>query len=279
MKLKQFILLTWAFLFLLGSSITAQDLISVSDLNKAIMKKSVVVVDARSVAKFKADAHIKNALNVPYSELHETAPVKGVLKSTDENAKLLGAAGIDGKKPIVVYDEGSGKYSGRVYWILKYYGVADVKLLDGNLKAWKAARKPITKNPTMVKKTTFTPKISSPVYATIDDVKKGGVVLIDARPADEYNGSNGVSKGHIPGAKNIVFEQMLNADGTMKSAADLSGVFAGIDKSKAIIVYCETSVRAGIVYFALTSVLAYPNVKVYDGAYNEWISLNNSVEK
>lgn len=279
MKLKRFILFTWTFLFLLGSSIMAQDLISVSDLNKAIMKKSVVVVDARSAAKFKADAHIKNAVNVAYSDLHQTAPVKGVLKSTDEMAKILGAAGVDGKKPVVVYDEGSGKFSGRVYWILKYLGVSDVKILNGNLKAWKAARKPITKNPTMVKKTTFTAKINSPVFATAEDVKKGGVVLIDARSAAEFSGTDGKSKGHIPGAKNIVFEEMLNADGTMKSAADLAGVFAGIDKSKAIIVYCETSVRAGIVYFALTSVLAYPNVKVYDGAYNEWISLNNSVEK
>ncbi len=272
MKIKNILLLTAMFLFILGTSVKAQDLISVNDLNKAIMKKSVVVIDARSSAKFKADAHIKSAVNVGYKELQQTAPIKGVLISTAEIAKMLGTAGVDGKKPVVVYDEGSGKYAGRVYWILKYMGVSDVKILDGNIKAWKAARKPITKNPTMVKKTSFAPAVNASILATMADVKKGGIQLIDARAAAEFNGSDGKSKGHIPGAKNIEFKQVLNADGTMKSATDLSATFAGIDKSKPVVLYCETSVRAGIIYIALTSVLNYSNVKVYDGAYNEWIS-------
>ena len=279
MKLKNIILLTGMFLFVLGSTVKAQDLISVNDLNKAIMKKSVVVIDARSSKKFKADAHIKNAVNLAYADLQQTTPIKGVLKSSADIAKLIGAAGIDGKKPVVVYDEGSGKYAGRMYWILKYMGVANVKMLDGNIKGWKAGRKPITKNPTMVKKTTFTPKVNSAVFITMADVKKGGLQLIDARSAAEFNGSDGKSKGHIPGAKNIEYKQVMNEDGTMKSAADLAKVFAGIDKAKPVVVYCETSVRAGIIYLALTSVLNYPNVKVFDGAYNEWIAANNTVEK
>ncbi len=279
MKLKNILLLTGMFLFVLGSSVKAQDLISINDLNKAIMKKSVVVIDARSSKKFKADAHIKNAVNLAYADLQQTTPIKGVLKSSSEIAKLIGAAGIDGKKPVVVYDEGSGKYAGRMYWILKYMGVADVKMLDGNLKSWRTKRKPITKNPTMVKKANFTPKVNSGIIITTADVKKGGVQLIDARSAAEFNGSDGKSKGHMPGAINIENKKIMNDDGTLKPAAELTKIFAGIDKTKPVVLYCETSVRAGIMYLALTSVLNYSNVKVYDGAYNAWIAANNTVEK
>ena len=71
MKLKNIVLIAGMFLFVIGTSVKAQDLISVNDLNKAIMKKSVVVIDARSTGKFKADAHIKNAVNVPYKSLQQ----------------------------------------------------------------------------------------------------------------------------------------------------------------------------------------------------------------
>lgn len=260
-------------------SVNAQDLISVADLNKAIMKKSVIVVDARSAAKYKADAHIKNAVNLGYKELQLDAPIKGVLISTPEIEKMIGNVGIDGSTSIVVYDEGSGKYAGRVYWILKYMGISDVKVLDGNLKAWKAGRKPITKNPTMVKKTKFTAKLNASIIASMADAKKSGVVLIDARSAAEFNGSDGKSKGHIPGAKNIEFKQVLNEDGTLKNADQLAKVFTGVDKSKEVILYCETSVRAGIIYLALTSSLGYTNVKIYEGAYNEWLNASNPLEK
>jgi len=276
--MKKITLLASMILFVVVSTM-AQGLITVQELNKAIMKKSVVVIDARSTAKFKADAHIKNAVNVAYADLQLTTPVKGVLKTPGEIAKILGNKGIDGKKPIVVYDEGSGKYAGRVYWILKYMGVDNVKILNGNLKGWKAARKPITKNPTMVKKTTFTPKVNAAVYASTADVKKGGVQLIDARSAAEYAGTDGKSKGHIQGAVNIEYKKVMNDNGTVKSATDLAKVFSGISKSKPVVIYCETSVRAGIIFFALTEILGYTNVKVYDGAYNEWVAKGNTVVK
>jgi 3-mercaptopyruvate sulfurtransferase SseA len=51
---------------------------------------------------------------------------------------------------VVVYDEGGGRYAGRFYWILKYMGVANAKILDGGLEAWIAGRKPVTNNPTIV---------------------------------------------------------------------------------------------------------------------------------
>lgn len=252
-------------------AIQAQDLISVADLSKKLMDKNTIIVSARPDADYKT-VHIRNAVNVPYSELQSSDGIKGLLKSPADIAKILGDAGISADKTIVVYDEGSGKYAGRLYWILKYMGAPDVKMLDGNLEAWKVGRKPVTKAMTFSKKTTFTPNINTSILANMSDVAAGTAVLVDVREATEFKGLDGKSKGHIKGAINMEYKEVLNADGTMKTKAELASLFAasGIKADTKVILYCSTSVRAGVAFLALHSVLGYSNIKVYDGAYNEW---------
>lgn len=261
-----------ALLVLTLPALLAQDLISVQDLSKKLMDKKTVIVSARKSNDYKA-VHIRNAVNVPYNELQTEDGIKGMLLPVNEIAKMLGKVGITTDKSVVVYDEGSGKYAGRVYWILKYLGVKDVKMLDGNLEAWKAARKPVTKSVPFPRKATFTADINSGILATKDDVAAGNAVLLDVRAANEFKGLDGKSKGHIMNAKNIEHKEVLNDDGTMKSKDQLASLFssAGITADSNVILYCSTSVRAGIVFLALNSVMGYNNVKVYDGAYNEWV--------
>jgi thiosulfate/3-mercaptopyruvate sulfurtransferase len=111
---------------------------------------------------------------------------------------------------------------------------------------------------------------------------KASALLIDVRPPDEYNGTSTKpeSKGHIPDAKNMEFTQILKENGALKSKAEIENIAKGVGATadKEIILYCGTSTRAGIVYMAFTTILGYKNVKVYDGAYNEWV-VNNPVEK
>lgn len=277
-----------AFLLIAGVS-KAQDLISAKDFAKIMKNPDVVLVSTRTTADYKK-VHITGAVHVDHHNLYTEGPVGSMIKSPGDLATILGAKGIGDTKKIVLYDDGSGKYAGRLYWILKYLGAKDVKILNGHMDAWKAARKPVTKNPTKVKATTFTPHVNKAVLATMADVKKAigsaGVVIIDARSAEEYKGTADSktlkNKGHIPGAVNIEYKKMMDAKGMLKPAADLQKVFsaAGVAKNKAVILYCETSVRAGIEFFALSSILKYPNVKVYDGALLEWQSVSgNKVDK
>ncbi len=264
------------------SFVKSQDLISAQDLAKIYKNKDVVVVSTRKATDYKK-VHIFGAVHLDHTTLYKDGPVKSMLKSPAEIAKVLGSVGIGDSKTVVLYDDGSGKYAGRVYWILSYLGADNVKILDGHMDAWRAARKPVTKNPTKIAAATFTPKVDNTKLATMADVKSGGSVLIDARSAAEYNGAatTELRKGHIPGAINIEHAQMMDANGKLKSAEELNKIFAaaGVTKGKQVIVYCESSVRAGIIYFALTSILDYSNVKVYDGAYLEWqASSSNKVE-
>jgi Rhodanese-related sulfurtransferase len=242
--------------------------------------KNTILISARKPADYKK-VHIVNAVNIDHKELYNNEPIKSVLKSPDEIAKILGAKGVNESMNIVIYDGGTGKYSGRLYWILKYLGAKNVKILDGHIDAWKAARKPVTRIPTKVKATTFTPNLNQNIIvdlAYVDKVKSNAnVVLVDVRSPEEFNGTkeSKIRKGSIPGSVNLEFKNVLNAKKMLKSKEELAKLFKakGITADKEVILFCETSVRAGIVYLALVTALDYPNVKVYDGAYYEWQSI------
>lgn len=263
------------------ANINAQDVISAPELAKIIKKENVVVVSTRTAADYKK-VHIAGAVHIDHKSLYKEGAVKNMLNTPAAIAKILGDAGISESKKIVLYDDGSGKYAGRLYWILNYLGANDVVLLDGHMKAWRAARKPVTKNPANAKATKFTPKVNKAYLATMAEVKSsnGSAAIVDARGADEYKGQaeTTLKKGHIPGAINLEFTNMMDAKGKLKSNDALQKIFndAGITKDKKVILYCESGVRAGIIFLALKSALNYPNVKVYDGAYSEWQSVSSN---
>jgi thiosulfate/3-mercaptopyruvate sulfurtransferase len=275
--MKKMILL--AFVCFLGIQMTfAQDVISVKEFLKIKGNDNVVLVSTRKTSDY-AKVHIDDAIHVNHKDLYKAEP-KSTLKSATEIAKILGTKGISNTNTIVLYDNGSGKYSGRVYWILKYLGAKDVKVLDGHMKAWRMARKPVTKNPVKRKPTTFTIAVNKAAIANMVQVKKAtnssAAVVVDVRSADEYKGikESKLPKGHIPNSINLEFKKVMTTKSKLKSKEELQALFtaAGITKDKEVILYCESSVRAGIVYLALKSSLGYPKVKVYDGALFEWIA-------
>ena len=265
-------------------SAQAQDLISVNELAKISKNTDVVVVWAGDEDGYKV--HITGAVSIPHTSLCNNDPVRNLIKPTAEMAKILGEKGVSTDKTIVVYDEGSGKYANRMYWMLKYLGAPNVKVLDGNFKAWKAGRKPVTGSPSKVTATTFNAKPNAALLSNMDEVKKAignpAYAVIDARTAEEFAGTaeTEIRKGHIPGASNINYETLLDSKGMLKSKEELQSIFKakGITSDKTAIVYCETSVRACVLYTALKT-LEYPKVKVYDGAYLEWqATASNTVE-
>lgn len=278
---KLFLMAVVAFVSMFA--VNAQDLITVAELAKIQKDANVVVVSAGTEAEY-SKSHITGAVHVAYTAFDKTDKIKGLIVSPAEMAKILGGKGVSEKNKIVVYDEFDGRYAGRIYSLLKYLGAKDVVILNGNLDAWKKARKPITKNVSNAKKTTFTPAVNNSFMATMAQADaaagKSNVVLIDTRAADEYKGIKD-SKGHLPGAINIEYKQLLNADGTIKSKADLQKVYSseGVSKDKEVILYCSTGVRTGLHYLALVDILGYTKVKVYDGGYNEYVEKNPSKVK
>lgn len=270
----------------LGIMAQAQDLITVAELSSKLKDANYVVVSAEVETEY-AKVHINDAVNVSYKSLEKTGGVEGLLQSPAELTKIFSAKGLSEKKTIVVYDEGAGKYASRLYWTLKYMGAPNVKILDGGMVAWKAGRKPVTKNPSTVKPATFTPALNKAIYADMKEVQAAAgnakVILVDLREVAEFTGKDPKNnKGRIPGSVNVDHTTLNAANSLYKSKAELEKLFtaAGATKDKTIILVCPTGVRAGKGYFALKSILGYPNVKVYEGGVNEWAATaSNKLDK
>jgi len=278
--------LSFIALFSLVFAGIAQDLISVADLSTKLKDPNFVVVSAEVEIEY-AKVHITDAANVPYISLEKkVGAVEGLIVTQEEIAKAMGAKGVSEKKTIVVYDEGAGKYAARVYWILKYMGAPNVKILDGGLMAWKASRKPVTKNPTTIKPATFTSFVNSSIFASMSDIQAAignpKIVLVDLHEAALFTGKDPKGKGRIPGSVNVDHTTLLDAKGLYKPKTDMQKIFSdvGATSDKTVIVFCSSGARASKGYFAMRSILGYPNVKVYDGGLNEWVATpSNKVEK
>lgn len=268
-----------ALAFLLFSiSLSAQvDFINAKDfmaLNKS--NDNLVIVDANKPKNYDVN-HIKGAINIDHNDLYQAGDIKGLIMSPEELAAFFGNKGINENSTVVVYDDGSQKYSSRVYWVLKYIGANDVRILHKDMDVWRAARVPLTSSPGKYAATTFTPTVNDGIFATLDYVMakkdESNVVLVDCRTADEYNGVE-KSEGHIPGAVNLNYEDLLTDTGAFKSAEELKMIAEkyNITADTELILYCRTSVRAAVEYVAFKNILGFENVRVYDGAYLEWVA-------
>jgi thiosulfate/3-mercaptopyruvate sulfurtransferase len=111
----------------------------------------------------------------------------------------------------------------------------------------------------------------------VDDVLKGvkdGAILLDTRPDDLYSGEKGAwkRKGHIKGALSHFWALDLLNDGSWRGPEELLAAYRtqGVTPEKDIIVYCGQGQMAALTYFALKHILGFPNVRLYDGGFNEW---------
>lgn len=284
-NIKISILAVLSFMLLIPTAKAQLDFISPADFMKVVKDKNLVMVCVDKEKNYSV-SHITGSIHLDKNDLVKAGEPEGILKSPAEIAKILGGKGISEKNMIVLYDDGKNKYAGRVYWILKYMGATNVKILTKDMLQWRKVRIPITKAPAKRKAVTFTAKVDNSIFADYNYVKSnldaGNVVLLDVRAPSEFNGTSTdpVSKGHIKGAKNIEWNEVTMDNGDLKSNEELKNLFEskGITKDKTVVLYCGTSVRAGIVFLALKN-LGYQNVKVYDGAYNEWVAKGGAVVK
>ncbi len=266
-------------IMLLAVQLVCAGVISAKELKTLAKSGDVIIVSARNASDY-SSKHIDGAINIDHKNLYKAEGVSSMLKSADEIAKIFGEKGISANSKIVIYDTGSNKAAGRLYWIFKYLGATDVNILDGHLKGWGKVRGKVTKNATNITPATFNATPDAAILTDIAYVKvhkdDANVILLDVRSADEFAGTdtdkNITRYGHIPGAVNLEFKAVINEDGTIKSKDEIAAAMnaAGVTSDKEVILYCASSVRAGIVFMALKDILGYGNIKVYDGAYYEW---------
>ncbi|MEX0994718.1 MAG: sulfurtransferase [Balneolaceae bacterium] len=215
--------------------------------------------------------------------------LRRTIASREDFENLLEKSGIGNDTTIVLYGDNNNWFAAWAYWLLKYYGHEDARILDGGRKKWEDENRELTTEEPDVETGSYT--ISGVVEeyrAFRDDVAKtiegDGFGLVDVRSPDEFTGKilappglNELSQraGHIPGASNIPWSKAVNDDGTFKSEEELKALYEGegITPDKDIIAYCRIGERSAHSWFVLNELLEYPNVRNYDGSWTEWGNL------
>jgi len=271
-------------IFFLSAAAAQADVISAEDV-KTLMNgnEDLVIIDANNYDHYRA-VHLEGAVNIFHSSLYQKGDIPGLVKSPAELAEIFGKHGVSESSNIVIYDDRMQLYASRVYWILKYLGAEKVSVLHKDTDAWCKAGLPLVTALTRVSPVTFTPDPNPDLYASTEYVRDHkddpNVVLVDVRTPAEYVGTAGNSEGHIEGAININFTELLTEKGAFKDASELAAIAEanGISPDKEVIFYCRTSVRGSVTYAAFESILGYENVRLYDGAYVEWTVSNPVVQ-
>lgn len=210
---------------------------------------------------------------------------------------LMSRVGISNDSTVVFYGDKNNWYACYTFWLFKYYGHEDCRVMDGGRAKWEAEGRPFTKDVPSYPPTTYKAKDPDPkIRAFRDDVmamlqsgkiEAGQAALVDVRSPQEYSGEvihmigypqEGAQRaGHVKGARNIPWGKAANPDGTFKSPEELRALYEseGITPDKEVIAYCRIGERSSHTWFVLTYLLGYPNVRNYDGSWTEWGSMVN----
>ena len=226
-------------------------------------------------------AHIPNARFFDIEAISDSrSALPHMAPPPEKFMSKMRAMGVGDGHQVVIYD-GMGIYSApRVWWTFRLMGKTDVAVLDGGLPKWLAEGRPTEDLPAVVRDRHMTVSRQNHMVKDVTQVahasKLGHAQIIDARPAPRFRGEApeprpGLRLGHIPGAKNLPFADVLNPDGTMKSPAALRAACAaaGVDLAKPAITSCGSGITAAILSLALERI-GHTDHALYDGSWAEW---------
>lgn len=209
-----------------------------------------------------------------------TTDLPHMLPTPEAFAQAVTALGIGSDDEIVVYDQIGVRSAPRVWWTFRAFGHDRIRVLDGGLPKWLTEERPIEKGPAHpIGEAAFVPDFRPGLVRAAAQILpdlESGRQLVDARPAGRFSGEapeprQGLRGGHVPGAVNLPFPDVLEPDGTLKTNGNLSQAFAdaGVDLTGEITTTCGSGLTAAILALAAAR-CGNPAVAVYDGSWAEW---------
>ena len=226
-----------------------------------------------------AEGHVPGAVYLSPTAIRDAKNAPTFLPTPDAFREMMARLGISDTTRVIVYDERGGIYAARLWWILNYFGHANVALMNGGWIKWTAENRQTTTETPAVAAGTFTPKPQPRWLATARDVagaiNKPGVKIVDARTTAEIEGKDLRSikrGGFIESSIPVYWEDLLDLpQRTFKSADELKKIYEarGIVPSQEVIAYCQVGMRASVDLFAL-HLIGYDKLRNYYGAWEEW---------
>jgi len=228
------------------------------------------------------EGHIPGAVFWDIDALSEQGTtLPHMLPDRDLFVRQVGTLGIGNQDRVVVYDgSGINLSAPRVWWELRFAGHETVAVLDGGLGKWRAEGRPLASGPVTRAPSAFEPHWRPELVRSLSEVQEAirakSAQLLDARSAGRFAGTEpeprpGIRSGHIPGAHNLPYADLVGADGTMRGPAELAQRFAdaGIDVNRPVVTSCGSGLTACALALGL-HLLGNRSAAVYDGSWTEW---------
>ena len=264
-----------------GASMTDGPLISTDEL--AVALHGVTVLDVRYVmggppgVDAHAAGHVPGAGFVDLDTDLADPPGSGGRHPLPDPARFEAAmrrVGVRTDRPVVVYDDWQGRAAARAWWLLRFHGHRDVRVLDGGWTAWRAAGHPVETGSSDPVPGDFSVGGGGHMAVVEADDVLGVEVLIDARPPERYRGETepvDTVAGHIPGAVNIPTTDNVDEHGRFRSPEELREVYAraGVVGSARVAAYCGSGVTAAHDILAMESTGI--EAALYPGSWSGWI--------
>ena len=227
------------------------------------------------------EAHIPGAVFFDIdANADRTVDLPHMLPTSEAFAAMAGRLGLTRDATIVAYDSFGVRAAARVWWTLRVMGFPDVRVLDGGLKAWRAAGLPLEAGDVTPAPAILEPRFDAELVRGLADVRAivdaGSAQMVDARGAARFRGEApepraGLKSGHMPGARNLPFDTLLTGEGTMKPADEVAALFkaASVDLDQPIVTTCGSGVTASVLALGLARI-GRERTPVYDGSWSEW---------
>jgi thiosulfate/3-mercaptopyruvate sulfurtransferase len=246
----------------------------------------VRVIDCASLEKYRR-AHIPGAVGLPVHVWIKETEGGVYVMGSEAFADLMGQLGVTNDTTVVTYDDWISAYATRLWWVLKYYGHSNAKVLNGGWQRWVSEGRPVTFRETVVEPGHFTPRPDESIMCRHDylmsKVDEPGVQILNVLPETFYRGIENPfgnkRVGHIPGSRNIPSEWFLTDDDrhVFKPAAELQAILteAGLSPTNESIIHCHAGVRTTVGFFVL-SLLGWDRVRAYDASMAEWANRDDT---
>ena len=245
------------------------------------------------------DTHAYDAGHIPGSvgfnwELDLNNPVQRDIVSKADFEKLLSAAGVEASDTIIYYGDNNNWFAAFAFWISKYYGHQNLRLMNGGRKKWLDEDRELTTEkkvvtPSSYQVTSIDRELRAMLPEVIEIAANRSKPLVDVRSPDEFSGKiiappnlpeTAQRGGHIPGAKNVPWSKSVDTNGAFKSADELKELYLteqGLNPETPTVAYCRIGERSSHTWFVLKYLLGFKDVKNYDGSWTEYGNLVRAV--
>ena len=245
---------------------------------------NVVAIDCATLEAYRR-AHIPGAVALTtHFYIKEEGPAGAehgtFVMPPDQFQSLMRGLGVSNDTTVVSYDDNNALVAARLWWVLRYYGHDNAKVLNGGWHRWLSEGHPVTFHATRAAAGNFTASVRPELNADAEYLKSlhtnPACQVLDTRSDGEWDGTNARGNarvGRVPGAHHLEWLNFVAKDDSRRflPAGELRGLLqsAGISHEKPVITYCQGGIRAAHAAFVL-HLLGYNDVRVYDGSMRDW---------